>query len=152
MGAIDGLPLHVLVVHLAVVLVPTAALLVLLVAVWPAARARLGPLPLALALGALAVVPVTTSAGEWLRDRVGDSAPVRRHAELGEGLLPWVIALAAVAAALWWLGRTPGRLDAGPLRVVAGLLALVVAAGTVVTVYRVGESGARSVWEGRVSD
>lgn len=150
MGEIDGLPLHVLVVHLAVVLVPTAALAVLLVAVWPAARTRLGPLPLALALGALAVVPVTTSAGNWLRDRVGESASVRRHAELGEGLLPWVIALAATAAALWWLGRTEGRLDAGPMRVAAGVLTLVVAVGTVVTVYRVGDSGARSVWEGRV--
>ena len=147
MGEIDGLPLHVLVVHVAVVLVPTAALAVLLVALWPAARRRLGPLPLALAVGALAVVPVTTSAGNWLRERVGDSAPVRRHAELGEGLLPWVIALAVVAAAVWWLGS---RLDTGLLRVVAGLLTLVVAAGTVVTVYRVGESGARSVWEGRV--
>ncbi len=149
MGEIDGLPLHVLVVHLAVVLVPTAAFVVLLAAVWPAARTRLGLLPLALAVGALAVVPVTTSAGTWLRDRVGESASVRRHAELGEGLLPWVIALAVAAAAGWWLGRK-GRLDAGPIRVVAGLLALVVAAGTVVTVYRVGESGARSVWEGRV--
>ena len=147
MGEIDGLPMHVLVVHVAVVLVPTAALAVLLVAVWPAARTRLGPLPLALALGALAVVPVTTSAGSWLRDRVGESAPVRRHAELGEGLLPWVIALAVLAAAVWWLGS---RLDTGLVRVVAALLALVVAAGTVVTVYRVGETGARSVWEGRV--
>ena len=147
MGEIDGLPLHVLVVHVAVVLIPTAALAVLLVTVWPAARVRLGPLPLALALGALAVVPVTTSAGEWLRDRVGESASVRRHAELGEGLLPWVIALAVVAAAVWWLGS---RLDTGLVRVVVALLALVVAAGTVVTVYRVGDSGARSVWEGRV--
>lgn len=147
MGEIDGLPLHVLVVHVAVVLVPTAALAVLLVAVWPAARRRLSLLPPALALGALAVVPVTTSAGEWLRDRVGESASVRRHAELGEGLLPWVIALAVVAAAVWWLGS---RLDTGLVRVVVALLALVVAAGTVVTVYRVGESGARSVWEGRV--
>ncbi|TAL22991.1 MAG: hypothetical protein EPN99_05070 [Frankiales bacterium] len=147
MGEIDGLPLHVLVVHVTVVLVPTAALAVLLVAAWPAARVRLGPLPLALALGALAVVPVTTSAGNWLRDRVGESAPVRRHAELGEGLLPWVVALAVVAAAVWWLGS---RLDTGLLRVLAAVLALVVAAGTVVTVYRAGESGARSVWEGRV--
>lgn len=147
MGEIDGLPLHVLVVHLAVVLLPTAALAVLLVAVWPAARTRLGPLPLALALGALAVVPVTTSAGNWLRDRVGESTPVRRHAELGEGLLPWVMALAVVAAAVW---LASDRLDTGLVRVVAALVALVVAAGTVVTVYRVGESGARSVWEGRV--
>ena len=150
MGEINGLPVHVLVVHLTVVLVPTAAAAVLLAAVWPAARARLGPVPLVLALGALAVVPVTVSAGRWLRDRVGDSAPVRRHAELGEGLLPWVIALAVVAAALWWLGRSPGRLDAGVVRAVAAVLALVVAAGTVVTVFRVGDSGARSVWEGRV--
>jgi hypothetical protein len=38
---IGGLPAHILLVHAVVVLVPLAALLVVLVTAWPAARARL---------------------------------------------------------------------------------------------------------------
>ena len=44
MGTVNGLPAHVLLVHAIVVLLPLAALLLVLTAVWPAARSRLaGP-------------------------------------------------------------------------------------------------------------
>lgn len=161
MGEINGLPIHVLVVHAVVVLVPLASLAVVLAAVWPRARARLGALPVAAAVVALAVVPVATSAGEWLEERVPETALVRRHTSMGESLLPWVIALAALAAALWWLDgasglrRTRGagrvQLEDRAVSIVAGGLAVVVALGAVVSVYRIGDSGARAVWEGRLS-
>ena len=38
----NGLPIHILLVHAVVVLVPLAALLTMLSAVWPAARRRIG--------------------------------------------------------------------------------------------------------------
>ena len=38
----QGLPTHILLVHAVIVLVPIAALLTVLSAVWPAARRRLG--------------------------------------------------------------------------------------------------------------
>lgn len=161
MGEINGLPLHVLVVHAVVVLVPLTALAVVLAAVWPRARARLGALPLAAAVACLAMVPVATSAGEWLEERVPETALVRRHTSMGESLLPWVIALAALAAALWWLDGASGRrrtrgvgrvqLEDRTVRIVAGVLAVVVALGAVVTVYRIGDSGARAVWDGVVT-
>ena len=161
MGEINGLPLHVLVVHVVVVLVPLAALAVVLAAAWPRARTRLGALPLAAAAAALAAVPVATSAGEWLEERVPETALVRRHTSLGESLLPWVIALTAVAAALWWLDGASGlrgsrgvgrlQLEDRRVRMMAAVLAVVVALGSVVTVYRIGDSGARAVWEGVVT-
>ncbi|WP_233625292.1 hypothetical protein [Actinoplanes sp. ATCC 53533] len=44
MGTVNGLPAHILLVHAIVVLLPLAALLLVLTAVWPAARRRLaGP-------------------------------------------------------------------------------------------------------------
>ena len=48
---VNGLPLHVLLVHFIVVGVPLAALLTVLSALWPAARRRLGIITPLVALG-----------------------------------------------------------------------------------------------------
>src|SRR5690554_6908234 len=98
---IGDLPLHPLLVHVTVVLIPLAALTVVLAALWPAARRRLGLLPPILALLALIAVPVTTSAGKWLAERVAATPLVERHEALGESMLPWAIAPFAVAVAGW---------------------------------------------------
>lgn len=88
-STINGLPAHVLLVHVVVVLVPLAALTLIASATWPAARRRLGiGIPIG-AFAALVAVPITTSAGKWLRDRVPNTALVRRHAGLGGQLLPF---------------------------------------------------------------
>jgi hypothetical protein len=158
---INGLPAHVLLVHAVIVLVPATALAVVLAALWPAARARLGGLLPVLALGTLALVPLTTSAGEALLERTFVTDLVRRHTELGRTLWPWVVGLLVLAVAIWWLDgasgrRSPGdgplRLDDRRTRAAVAVVSLLVAAGAVVTVVRVGESGTRSVWEGRLDD
>lgn len=162
MWEINGLPVHVLVVHAVVVLVPLSAFVVLLAVFWPQARARLGVVSPLLALGALATVPVAVQAGGWLEQRVPTSALTREHTDLGGTLLPWVVGVAAVAVAVWWLDGASGRrrargvgrwqLEQTAVRAVVGLLAVVVAAGAVGTVVRVGESGSRAVWDGRVQE
>src|SRR3954453_15749986 len=88
MTTIGGLPAHILLVHAVVGLVPVTALLVVLVAVWPAARRRLTWAAAALAVVTLIVVPVTTEAGEWLEHRVERTALLRGHTELGDRMLP----------------------------------------------------------------
>jgi hypothetical protein len=115
---INGLPAHVLLVHAVVVFVPLAALLVILSAVWPAARRRLGIITPIVALIAVAVIPPTTNAGEWLIRRVDTDAELHRHAHLADTLLPIAIGLFVLAAFLWvafakphWLSRN-GRPDA----------------------------------------
>ncbi|MFD1661664.1 DUF2231 domain-containing protein [Streptomyces caeni] len=177
-GLINGLPGHPLFVHGAVVLVPLTALALVLCAVWPAMARRLGWMLPVLGLVALALVVLTTESGEWLEERVKETPLVEAHAEMGEGLTPWVIALVVLAVVVWWLGRAARRRPDGedavgsptgggptggrasttarmaasvPVRVVVLVLALVVSVGAVVQAYRIGDSGAKAVWEGKFS-
>jgi uncharacterized membrane protein YdcZ (DUF606 family) len=149
-----GLPTHAIVVHATVVLLPLAALVVLLHAFWPAARPRLGILTPLLAGVALVLVPLSTQSGETLEHSVGRSALVERHAELADGMLPWAIGLFAVAVGLLLLDRRRARPanSAEPrwLPIVAGMLAAVAVVGTVQQVVRVGHAGARATWDGVV--
>lgn len=149
------LPLHPLLVHLTVVLIPAAALALVLAAVWPAARRRLGLLPLLLAVLAVIMVPITTSAGTWLSERVGRTPLVDRHEMLGNTMLPWAIALLVVAVAVWAWHRYATNSTARTRRMVSVLLAaaaIVVAAGAVWTIVQIGESGSAAVWSGNFSD
>ncbi|MDT7539861.1 MAG: hypothetical protein QOI82_3446 [Actinomycetota bacterium] len=165
---INGLPAHVLLIHLVVVLVPVAGL-VLVAQAWSRRIRRWagvgGPL---LCLGALVMVPVTTQAGKWLRDHINPelaaSAPVRKHVHLGGQLLPWVIAMFVLSLAVFLLDRkareaeepvvrTPSAGTAGALtivQIVVAVLATVAAVGAVVQTVRIGDSGAQAVWKGSV--
>lgn len=159
---INGLPAHILLVHAVIVLVPLAALMLVASATWPAARARLGFLTPAVALVALAIVPVAMNAGKWLRDHlagnVGHTNPlIVRHTHIAYDLWPWVLALFVVAAGVWLLGRRyelawrPAEATsrrALPVWVtgVVALVAIAVSVGSVIVLYRVGESGSRALW------
>jgi uncharacterized membrane protein YfcA len=145
-----GLPTHAIVVHATVVLLPLAALVVLLHAFWPEARRRLGVVTPLLAGVALVLVPLSTQSGEGLEEVVGRSALVQRHAELADGMLPWAIGLFVVAVALWLLDRRRSRPAGRPVPrwvpVLAAVLAVVTVAGTVQQIVRVGHAGAEATW------
>jgi hypothetical protein len=150
---IAGLPLHPLIVHATVVVVPAAALSVLLAALWPRFRSWAGPLPLALAVAALVLDPLTTSSGESLEHKVGSNALIEKHSHLADGLLPWVIALVVMAAALYALHWRQRRGIGGSrtrsrawLPVVISVVAVVAAAGTSIQVVLIGHSGAEAAW------
>ena len=150
---IAGLPLHPLVVHAVEVVVPLAALAVLLAAVWPRFRRWAFALPLLLALGALVLVPVATQSGESLEERVSETAAVEAHTHMGEQLTPWVIGLAVVAAGLFYLTWRARRSERGGtwtaprwLPAVVMVAALVASTGTIVQAVRIGHSGATAVW------
>jgi hypothetical protein len=149
-----GLPTHAIVVHGTVVLLPLAALAVLLHAFWPAARRRLGGVTPLMAGVALLLVPLATQSGENLEHAVGRGPLVERHAELADGMLPWAIGLFVVALGLWLLDRRRGRQSGGSepgwLPVVVSVLAILAAAGTVQQVVRVGHAGAEATWSGVV--
>ncbi|WP_234330490.1 DUF2231 domain-containing protein [Streptomyces acidiscabies] len=106
---INGIPAHVLFVHVVVVLVPLTALALILCAAFPSVMRRFGLALPVLALVSLISVPLTTDAGEWLERHVASDPLVRRHAELGDELLPWAIGLFLVAAAVWWFYRRDTR-------------------------------------------
>ncbi|MCU1673378.1 MAG: hypothetical protein JWN77_1491 [Frankiales bacterium] len=155
---INGLPAHVLLVHLVVVLVPVASLLLVAQAWSPVVRRWAGLGGPLLALAALVVVPVTTSAGEWLEQRLPRQPLVQRHAQLGDQLLPYVIAVFVLSVVVHLLGRRsaearrtlvlPPAAGLARVQLLVAVLATVAAVGSVVQVYRIGDSGARAVWTG----
>ncbi|BDZ45809.1 hypothetical protein [Naasia aerilata] len=67
--SVNGLPLHPLLVHSVIALVPITALAVVLHAVWPAARRRLGIVTPLAGLALLVAVPLTVAAGRTFRRR-----------------------------------------------------------------------------------
>lgn len=144
---INGLPAHVLLVHLVVVLLPLTAVAAVLVSLWPAAQRKLTFLvPLGAVVGALAV-PVTTRAGNDLAARLGNPAFIDHHRNLGNLVLPWAAAMAVTTLAQWLYVRQ--RAGSAAVRAALSVLVVVSAVGTAVIVVLTGDAGARAVWGGR---
>jgi len=181
MTTINGLPVHALLVHVVVVFIPLAAVLLVVMAFWPQARRRLSAFTAIVAGVALISVPLTTEAGRWLEHHVTPSPLIRAHTRLGDTMLPWAIGLFVLAAAVavreilrshggtTTSARTdhPGAahapvtgahttrgdgIDGPPVSVVIAVLTLVIAAGSIFTVYQIGDSGARAAWTGRFNE
>jgi len=148
-----GLPAHPLIVHATEVIVPAAAVVVVLAALWPRFRRWAGLLPLGLALTALVLVPLSEQSGESLQERVPESSLVETHVELAEGLLPWVIGLVVVAAVLFWWNHRERAERRAPRWIAIALIAAALLAGTGTTVQaiRIGHSGAAAVWSTTVT-
>ncbi|GAA2143836.1 hypothetical protein GCM10009844_16690 [Nocardioides koreensis] len=157
---INGLPIHPLVVHAVVVLLPLAAIGTIAIAVRPDWRRRYGVLVVVAAALSTVLTPVATSSGEALEQHVGNPG---EHAELGDQLIWFEIPLLLLALALVWFDRRQRAADASThastdakavsptaLKVVAAL-AVIAALATSVQVYRVGDSGARAAWGDQVS-
>jgi uncharacterized membrane protein len=145
---VGGIPIHPLVVHAVVVLIPLAALGVGALSLVPKWRSRYGILVLLAAATAALLVPIATESGEHLREVIGDSDLLDRHAELGDTMLWGAIPLALVAVVLWWLGRRTERGQPAPrwVSVLVGGLGVVVAVAVVVQIILIGHSGAKAVW------
>lgn len=158
---INGLPIHPLVVHAVVVLLPLAILGTIAIAVRPVWRLTYGPLVVAIAAVAAALVPVATSSGEALEERVGDPG---EHAALGDQLLWFALPVLVLSLVLVVLARrersrtraddrtgsTSSRTPARATTAVA-VLAVLASLACAVQVYRVGDSGAKAVWSDQVS-
>jgi uncharacterized membrane protein len=151
--SINGLPLHPLVVHAAVVFVPLAALSVLafVVPTWRWAARWPALVFVALAAGAVQLAAMT---GDSLQHQVGRNPLVENH-EMWAGRLQaatWVLA-GLTLVAFWCLPHVT-RLQGGddkegrvavlarPLVVLLPLAAVAV----IVLVVLTGDAGARAVW------
>ncbi len=148
---INGLPVHPLVVHGVVVLLPVAVLGTIAIAAKPAWRLRYGPIVVVCAAIATVLLPISTSSGEALQERVGSPGD---HAELGDSLIWFAIPLLVLAAALVYLEwrKANDKPAIGPAVLPAAIagLAIIAALATGVQTYRVGDSGARAAWGERV--
>ena len=155
MTVINGLPAHVLLVHFLVVLVPLTAVLEIICALWPAVRrGHIVWLTLVLAVVTLVMTPITTDAGEWLYDmRARPGAILQQHADRGGTMIYFSIALLVVAIALAVLHvaeRRSGR-SRPPATIVIAVVALAVGIASMVQLYRIGDSGAQSVWGNEIT-
>ncbi|WP_146099127.1 DUF2231 domain-containing protein [Nocardia nova] len=164
MGALFGLPAHPLLAHVAVVAIPVAAVLAVVVAVFQRVPGLVKLTTLGVGVVAVVVVPLMESSGEALQERVPETAAVERHADLGETLLPWVIGLFVVIVAVLAIDRwpraprssgpgTPRQRDFGlshrglrTVQIAGAVAVVVVAAGTLVQTIRIGHSGAQATW------
>ena len=148
MTTINGLPAHALLVHFIVVLAPLTAVLAILTAVWRAARQRLVWLVFGLAVVTSISTPITTQAGEWLERRSGRTPLLHAHTELGDTMIYSSLALVAAVALLAFVhirqsrGQSVNTIAVWAVAVVV----IVVSIATTVQVYRIGDSGAKSVW------
>lgn len=155
MTVINGLPAHVLLVHFLVVLVPLTALLEIVCALWPGVRrGHIVWLTLVLAVVTLVLTPITTHAGEWLYDlRPHPNAILQAHADRGGTMIYFSVALLAVAIALAILRTAERRSDNTrlPATIVIAAVALAVGIASTIQLYRIGDSGAQSVWGNEIT-
>jgi hypothetical protein len=158
---ISGLPVHALVVHAVVVLIPLAAVLVIAAAVSSAVRRRAGLFTPLLATAAFGLLPIATQSGEAFFARLNEPAAAEGHTALGKGLWPWVLAFVVLAWIQWAMTRRPQASPATTERVMArptgavlavAVLTVIASLAAIVQVVRVGDSGARAVWESIVEN
>ncbi|TMM36369.1 MAG: hypothetical protein E6F99_15395 [Actinobacteria bacterium] len=148
---ITGLPLHPLVIHAVVVLVPLLVLAGIVYALVPRLRGRTGWVAVLLALAGVGSTLLAKLSGDAFRRRIVRKhmanqeilVKIDSHRSLGTTTLYLTIALAVVVLLLVLL-RTLPRGASMALSVITVVLGLV----TVYYVYRTGDAGARIVWTG----
>lgn len=137
----QGLPVHVLVVHAVVVLVPLSALATGVVALVPRLRRRAAWQVVVADAACVLLVVVATQSGRALQARIGTSAQIQRHVQRGE-LMVWFVLLLLVAAVLVALARNA----ASPIPTIVGMLSVLAAGATLYWVVRTAEAGTSAVW------
>ncbi|GIE50234.1 DUF2231 domain-containing protein [Actinoplanes nipponensis] len=151
---INGLPVHALVIHAAVVFVPLLALAAIGYALVPRWRAKIGWAAVLLSVGAPLTAWVATESGEELRERLVASglkgAPLEAiddHMGFGTLTLYYSLGLGVVTLVMVFLTL---RRSERPLPRAAsiGLSVIMVALAAVsgYYVFRTGDSGAQAVW------
>ena len=138
------LPLHPLVVHVAVVLVPLAAIGAIAMAVSPKFSRRFGTLVVLVAGAGFAACFLAKASGEAFIRRATASV---QHVELGDSMPVFAFLLAAAVTGFWLVDRgIPGN-RRRPWWVKIGAVVLVgVAVMAIIWTVRVGHSGAESTW------
>jgi glucan phosphoethanolaminetransferase (alkaline phosphatase superfamily) len=148
-GSFDGLPIHALIVHAAVILIPLAALLGLLF-LRPAWRMALRwPLVIAAAV-ATSIAYVTRQSGEVLKESLGDQLKdtkvgevVENHQDFADRLWLWLLVFLGVCVvAALVLPRLNNPLAGGAVAIIVAAVAVVV----IVLVIYTGHQGSTAVW------
>lgn len=142
-----GLPLHVLVNHAVVVLVPLGALAMILMVFVPRLRKSFSYVSAGITLLGAIAATVAAQSGEALSERVGYPGV---HEEWGDSLVPVAWALVAVSVAWVVLPRFTGKaVRVG--HIVASVAVVGLSVASIVLVILAGHSGAEVTWKNRVA-
>jgi uncharacterized membrane protein len=171
MDTLFGLPAHPLLVHIPIVLLPLAAIGVIVMLIKPEWHRRYRWVVLAMGVVGALGATLAAQAGEELGNRVvaveGRQAAGRwqHHADLGETsrnvALLFLMLLVVFVFLPWWQersGRQEGQDELAPTRnrrllnIAVTALTVVTAVGTVVTIVQAGHTGSKSVWDAYVRD
>jgi hypothetical protein len=137
---VAGLPVHPLVIHSVVVLVPLAALGLIVAVFNTAFRKRFAGALIVLLGITVPLAFVAKESGEALAERIGIT---ERHEELGENVPLWV-GVFFVIAVVWWL--VSRRSESVLVRRILGGVLVFTAAQVLVVIFLVGHSGAEATW------
>lgn len=147
MDTVGGLPAHILLVHVVVIILPLTAAAAVLGSIWPGAQRKFTFLtPLGALVGMIAV-PLTVQAGQALAKSLGGVSPaLARHITYGGRVLPFAIALFVVTLGQWaYLRFAPPR---RALTIAIAIVVILVAVATTGQVVLTGDAGSRAVWQG----
>jgi hypothetical protein len=144
---VSGLPVHPLVVHAVVVLLPLMAVVTVLVTARAPWRGALRWVVVADALVLVSAV-VADQSGEALQGRLSQAGEkvAEEHGELG-GTVPVVALALLLTAVLAWVATRKGGVLV-PVSIVAVSLAAIASVGLVVAV---GHSGAQATWQEEIA-
>ena len=166
MDSIFGIPAHPFFVHVPVVLIPLAAVGVIVMVIRPAWWERYKWATLAIAGVGMVGSIIAAGTGEELEEAVEDTASrqlLRAHVEAGEvsrtvSILFFAVLLAGVVVLPWWMKRRSNRAGTASsaesiasgsptwLRRIVSIVLVLTALGASWTVYDAGHTGAKSVW------
>lgn len=138
-----GLPVHALVVHGVVVLLPLMAIITAVVACVPRWRARAAWPVAVIDAGMVAMTLVARQSGEALQARLGAQV-AQEHAAIGRNLIWFALAM--------FLASLVVAVVRGSQRATLGaVLAVVAGAFAIWWTVRVGHTGADALWKGIVT-
>ena len=144
LGTLAGLPLHPLLVHSAVVLVPLVAIGALVMSYLPSFSRRHGKIILILAVIAQVSVFLAKMSGEAFAEILDKN--VEKHAELGE-ITPLVTLPMVILIYLRWrMDRSGSTFGSVVIRRLTSVALVVASLTSIIVIVLVGHSGASSVW------
>lgn len=143
-GTLAGLPLHPLLVHSAVVLIPLVAIGALVMSYLPSFSRRHGKIILILAVIAQVSVFLAKMSGEAFAEILDKN--VEKHAELGE-ITPLVTLPMVILIYLRWrMDRSGSTFGSVVIRRLTSVALVIASLISIIVIVLVGHSGASSVW------
>jgi hypothetical protein len=144
LGTLAGLPLHPLLVHSAIVLVPLVAIGALVMSYLPSFSRRHGRLILILAVLAQVSVFLAKMSGEAFSEILNKN--VEKHAELGEIAPLATLPMVVLIYLRWRMDRAGSSIGNAAVRRLTSIALVIASLVSLVVIFLVGHAGATSVW------